>query len=81
MTGEYVNGKHMRQGDEKANNLKKNQTTKHKHKEMAGDVPFAGGTETLIHGPQRSSTYWNGSSTAVEVKQNWSTVETVTDFK
>ena len=35
--------------------------TYHKHREMAGDVPFARGAEMLIHGPERSSTYWNGS--------------------
>ena len=50
-----------KQGDEKAKNLKINLSTYQKRKETAGDVPFAGGTETLIHGIERSSTYWNGS--------------------
>ena len=51
----------MRQGDEKAKNLKQNLSTYLKRKEMAGDVTFTGGTETLIHRPERSSTHWNRS--------------------
>ena len=54
-------GKKVRQGGEKAKNLKRNLSTYHKRKEMAGDMPFAGEKETLIHGPERSSTYCNGS--------------------
>ena len=54
-------GVDVRQGDEKAKNLKRSLTMYHKCKETVGDVPFAGGTETLIHQPERSMTYWNGS--------------------
>ena len=32
----------------------------HKHKETADDVPFEQRTE-MIHEPERSSMYWNGS--------------------
>ena len=49
-------GENMRQGHEKAKNLKRNLTLYHKCKETA-----AWGTETLIHGTARSSTFWNGS--------------------
>ena len=35
-------GENVRQGDEKAKNLKQNLSTYNKHKETSGDVPFAG---------------------------------------
>ena len=47
-------GENVRQGDEKAKNLKQSLTMYHKRKEMAGE-------ETLTDGPERSSMYCNGS--------------------
>ena len=53
-------GEKVRQGDEKAKNFKRSLVMYHKHRETAVDVQFERGTKMLIHGPERSSTYWNG---------------------